>query len=116
MTNRQTYFGCLPCRRLLVPGIALLGTATGEPDFPGDTAITMSPGGPGRLVDCLKCPGCGYSMIPPPRYHRMPVMLEVPVEAGRWEIWWEYSPGLRCRTWQQAYSIIQLQNHGTSET
>lgn len=51
----------------LRPGIAIQQTYTaGAPDFPGpigpDDVVTMSPGGPGRLVRCWKCPACGWSV------------------------------------------------------
>lgn len=54
---------CPKCRLSLVPGLAILQTyTTSIPDFIGeDRGITVSPGGPGRLAECLKCPGCGYS-------------------------------------------------------
>lgn len=45
-----------------------MSTFTGMPDFIGDTGAnavcTMSPGGPGRLIDCLKCADCGWSVMP----------------------------------------------------
>ena len=44
------------------PGIALEQTYTGSPDFPGGKVVTMSPGGPGRLVECMKCEKCGWSV------------------------------------------------------
>jgi len=54
---------CRKCNTLMGPGKALEQTYTGTPDFPGDThPVTMSPGGPGRLAACLKCPTCGYSV------------------------------------------------------
>lgn len=43
------------------PGIALQSTLAGIPDFAGGEVCTVSPGGPGRLIDCLKCADCGYS-------------------------------------------------------
>lgn len=47
----------------LVPGIALVQTwRVGVPDLGGDLIRTMSPGGPGRIIPCLKCPACGYSV------------------------------------------------------
>lgn len=38
----------------------------GMADFPRvpGAGVTMRPGGPGRLVRCLKCPGCGFSIWP----------------------------------------------------
>lgn len=51
----------------LVAGKAIEQTYTaGMPDFIGETrGITYSPGGPGRLIGCLKCPVCGYSITYP---------------------------------------------------
>ena len=42
-------------------GIALESTLVGEPDFPGCEAVTLSEGGPGRLVAVMKCSECGWS-------------------------------------------------------
>ena len=59
---------CRRCKRAgkdieMVKSQAMSSTWRGVPDFPGDTyAVTLSPGGPGRLVDCLKCPECGWSV------------------------------------------------------
>lgn len=55
---------CKRCGTELVPGKAIEQTWTpGVPDFPGCyDLVTMSPGGPGRLIDCLKCPQCGWSV------------------------------------------------------
>jgi hypothetical protein len=39
-------------------------TYTGYPDFIGGKCVTLSPGGPGRIVTCWKCPKCGYSFAP----------------------------------------------------
>ncbi len=44
------------------PGRAIEQTWVGTPEWPGDSIYTMSPGGPGRLVDCLKCEMCGNSI------------------------------------------------------
>ena len=49
----------------MVPGIAMGQTATGSPDFPGREVVTMSPGGPGVVIPCLKCPACGHSVSVP---------------------------------------------------
>lgn len=44
-------------------GVALEPTLTGIPDFPGDThPVTLSANGPGRLVMCMKCVKCGWSV------------------------------------------------------
>lgn len=57
---------CAKCEVEMVPGTALEQTWTaGTPDFIGDRSPclqTMSPGGPGKLVPCLKCPACGRSV------------------------------------------------------
>jgi hypothetical protein len=53
---------CPRCGGAMRPGKAMVSTVTGTPDFPGCEVVTMSPGGPGRLVDCLKCEGCGHSV------------------------------------------------------
>jgi hypothetical protein len=53
---------CKICNTKLTKGVAIINTLTGIPDFPGDAnAVTVSPGGPGSLVDVLKCPKCGWS-------------------------------------------------------
>lgn len=53
---------CTRCHIPMQPSKALMQTYVGGiPDFPGkpETIVTMSAGGPGKLVDCLKCPECG---------------------------------------------------------
>jgi hypothetical protein len=59
---------CRRCGGQMQPGVAIEQTWTGTPDFPGHEVVTMSPGGPGKLVACRKCPGCGHSVgqCPPP--------------------------------------------------
>lgn len=56
---------CKTCCVKMKIGQAILQTWTaGLPDFIGDknpSIQTMSPGGPGKLVTCLKCPNCGHS-------------------------------------------------------
>lgn len=54
---------CKRCGGIMRPGIAMGQTwNAGIPDFPGqDACITMSPGGPGRVIDCMKCEACGWS-------------------------------------------------------
>ena len=53
---------CRHCNVNLVVGRAMESTFVGAPDFVGDRhAATMSPGGAGRLVACMKCPLCGWS-------------------------------------------------------
>lgn len=57
---------CPKCATQMSEGVAIQQTwVAGIPDFIGDTnptIQTMSPGGPGKLVDCLKCNTCGYSV------------------------------------------------------
>ncbi|WP_448510089.1 hypothetical protein [Immundisolibacter sp.] len=55
---------CKRCCGIMRPGITMGQTwIAGIPDFPGqDACITMSPGGPGRVVDCMKCEACGWSL------------------------------------------------------
>jgi hypothetical protein len=54
---------CKRCGIEMKPGRAILQTWEGNPEWPGDTIYTMHPGGTGRLIDCLKCEKCGYSVI-----------------------------------------------------
>lgn len=68
--NEQQKPQPLQCRRCHGPmkvGVALEQTVTmGVPDFPGNTVEsrgqTLSYGGKGRLIRCLKCVNCGWSM------------------------------------------------------
>lgn len=55
---------CPKCKAPLQPGKAIEQTWTaGASDFIGDKRlVTFSAGGPGRLIDCLKCPACGRSV------------------------------------------------------
>ena len=54
---------CKKCQTPMTSGIALMQTHTGIGDFhDGDTVATLSPGGPGEMVACWKCPACGWSM------------------------------------------------------
>ena len=60
------------CRRCGIPlteGIAMDQTWVrgipdflGEPDNTQNLVQTMHAGGPGKLIHCLKCPNCGYSV------------------------------------------------------
>lgn len=54
--------GCKRCGGELKPGIAIKQTFSGSPDFAGVAIVTMSPGGPGRLIGCMKCSACGWSV------------------------------------------------------
>lgn len=57
---------CRKCGAPMAPGKAIENTLVGIGDFgPADRVVTMSPGGPGRLVDCMKCTACGWSVTAP---------------------------------------------------
>lgn len=63
--------GIVQCRRCgaeVKSGIAIGQTYVGHPDFPGDTGMepgcTISPGGPGKVIQCQKCTECGHSFVP----------------------------------------------------
>jgi rubredoxin len=54
---------CRKCGGPMRPGLAMDQTCTsGAPDFPGADEVTMSPGGPGRLIQASKCSNCGWSV------------------------------------------------------
>lgn len=53
---------CKKCGGSMMRGIAIEETFSGEPDFPGHEAVTLSASGPGKLVSCLKCEKCGWSV------------------------------------------------------
>lgn len=54
---------CKKCRGEMRPGKAIEQTYSGIPDFPGDKyPTTVSPGGKGKLIECLKCENCGWSI------------------------------------------------------
>jgi hypothetical protein len=59
---------CKKCNKgQMKKGIALMQTiVAGMPDFigdePGGPGCTMSPGGPGEIVEVMKCDKCGYSV------------------------------------------------------
>lgn len=68
---------CKRCKTIMVDGKALAQTVTGSPDFPGDRrGVTLSVGGPGVLIDCLKCPSCGWSMTHPK--NAQPISTDMP--------------------------------------
>lgn len=46
---------CNRCGGAMKPSKAIVQTWSGAPEWPGDTQIALSPGGPGVLVDCLEC-------------------------------------------------------------
>ena len=54
---------CKECHMEMRMGKALVDRLSGIPDFIGDDHVcTVSPNGTADLVDCYKCPGCGYSV------------------------------------------------------
>lgn len=54
---------CTRCGGPMKEGQAIKQTYTGMPDFIGDKhQVTLSPNGPGKLIQCLKCVGCGKSI------------------------------------------------------
>lgn len=56
---------CRKCGGDMAPGKAIAQTFDGIPDFPGDAhPVTLSPGGPGEMVDVMKCSRCGWSVTP----------------------------------------------------
>ena len=46
---------CKKCNGKMKPGQAMQSTMRG--------GVTMHEGGPGRLIGCLKCEGCGHSVV-----------------------------------------------------
>jgi hypothetical protein len=53
---------CKKCGADMQPGVAMGQTMTGIPDFIGGEVCTVSPGGPGKLIECSKCQECGWSV------------------------------------------------------
>ena len=54
---------CKKCHTPMEAGVAIQQTYTGIPDFAGDAQpVTISIGDKGNLVECLKCPVCGWSV------------------------------------------------------
>jgi len=54
---------CRKCNGVMIKSKAIEQTYTGKPDFIGSSeVVTMSAGGKGKLVDCLKCEDCGWSV------------------------------------------------------
>ena len=58
LKQKQT---CTHCGGEMKPGQALKSTLVGEPDDLGGV-VAVSPGFPGKLVPCLKCAECGWSV------------------------------------------------------
>lgn len=77
---------CRKCGGAMKPGQALENTLVGFPDFLGDTGLeagcTVSRSGPPKMVDCLKCADCGWSVHPGAEYEeRCPVCQGTVLEA-----------------------------------
>ena len=54
---------CIKCGGDMRPGIAMGQTLTGIGDFHyADSTSTLSPGGPGKVIECEKCIECGFSV------------------------------------------------------
>lgn len=57
----QNIPNCRRCKKPMRESIAILSTLVGGSPDMGEI-VTFSYGGPGRLVDCWKCPCCGHSV------------------------------------------------------
>lgn len=53
---------CRKCGGEMQPGKAIAQTFDGIPDFIGGEVCTVSAGGPGKLIGCMKCKNCGWSV------------------------------------------------------
>jgi hypothetical protein len=54
---------CPVCAGEMRSGQVLQSTWVGSADFAGDPhPVTVSPGGPGKMVPCMKCTLCGHSV------------------------------------------------------
>jgi len=53
---------CRKCGGKMKKGQATGQTMVGTPDFVGGEVCTVSPGGTGKLIDCMKCVNCGWSV------------------------------------------------------
>jgi len=63
MKTEDKEIHCKKCDGIMRPGEAIEQTWAGKPDFVGDRhPVTFSPGGAGRLVTCMKCECCGFSV------------------------------------------------------
>jgi hypothetical protein len=64
-TPAQQRLSCKKCGGPMRHGIAMQSTLRGVRDFPSCArVVTLSEGGPGRLIRCLKCSHCGWSTTP----------------------------------------------------
>lgn len=64
LNKEPNYSTCNKCGGDMIKSKAIEQTYTsGLPDFIGDeVGITMSPSGSGKLIDCMKCKECGWSV------------------------------------------------------
>lgn len=53
---------CYKCATPMAPRAAIEQTYRGVGDFGRLDIVTLSPGGPGKLVACYKCLTCGWSV------------------------------------------------------
>ena len=60
--QKQMRETCKQCGGKMLPGKAIKETLTGMADFSGGEVVTVSPSGAGKLIDCLKCTQCGWSV------------------------------------------------------
>jgi hypothetical protein len=61
---------CHHCKTEMVDSTATGQTYVSYPDFPDDSIRTLSPGGPGYRMPCLKCPQCVWSVTKPEQESR----------------------------------------------
>jgi hypothetical protein len=60
--TKKIKMDCNRCKILMLPGQALIDNMSGKADFAGDKhPVTVSHNGTAQMVNCLKCPECGYS-------------------------------------------------------
>jgi hypothetical protein len=53
---------CRKCGGSMSSGKAIVPTWGGIPDFPCGPVVTMTTRGTGKIIDCMKCSRCGYSV------------------------------------------------------
>ena len=53
---------CKKCKGDMKKSYAIQNTYRGIPDFAGHDVVTMSIGGRGYLIRCMKCTRCGWSV------------------------------------------------------
>ena len=61
----EPLFLCAKCQTPMATGVAIKQTYSGTPDFPDGEVVTQYYSGPGKLIECLKCPKCGWSRSTP---------------------------------------------------